>query len=128
MNSVVKEISKLAEQRLGLARLLFSFEIKYYKYDDSQNWKILERTYIDHDRKPLPPINEPMWALFQVYFPEKSVKSMPGLGDIILSASRSLLQAGIITRRNLIESYDLSRKLIDKYPRLTIFLFKMPNE
>lgn len=128
MTPIVKEISRLAEQRIGFAHLLFSFEIKPYKHDEMHIWKALEQAYVDTEGKPMPPINEPMWALIQAYFPFKSVKSMPGIGDIILSTSRALIQSGVITRRNLIESYDLSRKLIDKSPRLIIFLFKMPNE
>lgn len=128
MAPIIREISRLAEQRLGFARLLFSFEIKPYKHDEMHLWRALEKAYVYLDGKPMPPINEPIWALFQVYFPQKSVNSIPGIGDIILSTSRALIQSGVITRRNLIGSYDLSRKLIDKHARLTIFLFEMPDE
>lgn len=132
--AIIRELSKLAEQRLGLAKLLFSFEIKPFAYDESESfqmelWRAFEKSYIDHKGSHLSPINEPIWALFQCFFPPKMCKTVSGIGKIIKSSEDALVKAGVIAKRDCIESYDLSRKLISNMPpRLTIFLFEMPTE
>lgn len=84
------------------------------------------------------PIDFPVWVIFHFYFTKDRFytkqskyklrsKTLPDLSNLYEIVQDTLQGAGVIENDNLIDSHDLSRRLVGDANKLEIFILKMPG-
>lgn len=109
--------------------------IKSAKLRNAEKYLIEKFTYYKNMQKIEKPFNEPLWLIMHFIFPREDYytkqskytqrsKFVPDLSNMYEIVQDCLQSAGVIKDDALVESHDLSRRLVGREMRLEVFLLK----